>query len=74
MNINSDLRIRIVEMITKSKEGHIPSSSIVDIINYLYEKVLNYDPQNPNWSKRDYFILSKGHGATLLQYLKNLNF
>ena len=67
MNINSDLRIRIVEMITKSKEGHIPSSfSIVDIINYLYEKVLNYDPQNPNWSKRDYFILSKGHGAAAL--------
>ena len=67
MVINSDLRVRIVEMITKAKEGHIPSSfSIVDIINYLYEKVLNYDPQNPNWSERDYFILSKGHGAAAM--------
>ena len=67
MLINYDLRIRIVEMITKAKEGHIPSSfSIVDIINYLYDKILKYDPQNPNWSKRDYFILSKGHGAAAL--------
>ena len=67
MVINSDLRVRIVEMITKAKEGHIPSSfSIVDIINYLYEKVLHYNPQNPNWSERDYFVLSKGHGAAAM--------
>ena len=54
-------------MITKAKEGHIPSSfSIVDIINFLYEKILNYDSKNPNWSNRDYFVLSKGHGAAAL--------
>lgn len=67
MKLNSDLRIKIVQMITKAKEGHIPSSfSIVDIINFLYEKILNYDSKNPNWSNRDYFVLSKGHGAAAL--------
>jgi transketolase len=67
MKLNSDLRIRIVQMISKAKEGHIPSSfSIVDTINFLYEKILRYDPKNPNWKDRDYFILSKGHGAAAL--------
>ncbi len=65
--MNSDLRKKIVDMICKGKEGHIPSSfSIIDILNYLYEKVLTYDSSNPKWSKRDYFILSKGHGAATL--------
>lgn len=67
MKVNSDLRVRIVEMITKAKEGHIPSSfSIIDTLNFIYEKILKYDPKNPNWKDRDYFILSKGHGAAAL--------
>ncbi len=65
--MNSDLRKKIVEIICNGKEGHIPSSfSIIDILNYLYEKVLIYDSDNPKWDKRDYFILSKGHGAAAL--------
>ena len=64
MKINTDLRLKIVEMIKKSGEGHIPSSfSIVDIINYLYENVLRYDSKRPGWNDRDFFILSKGHGC-----------
>ncbi len=62
--LNKDLRKKIVEMIHRSREGHIPSSfSIVDVIEYLYAKVLRYDAKNPKWPDRDYFILSKGHGA-----------
>jgi len=64
---NSDLRRTIVEMIYRSKEGHIPSSfSIVDLIEFLYANVLRYDSKNPSWEERDYFILSKGHGAAAL--------
>lgn len=56
--INKDLRRRIVQMITRANEGHIPSAfSIVDIIATLYEKVLKPD---------DHFILSKGHGCAAL--------
>jgi len=65
--LNKKLRIQIVDMITKAKEGHIPSSfSIVDIIDVLYGKILKYIPENPQWEQRDYFILSKGHGAAAL--------
>ena len=50
--LNKDLRRQIVNMIRKSKEGHIPSSfSIVDIIDHLYGEVLRYKVDNPDWSE-----------------------
>lgn len=65
--LNADLRREIVKMVHRSKEGHIPSSfSIVDIIHYLYAHVLRVDSTRPQWEGRDYFILSKGHGAAAL--------
>lgn len=70
--LNKDLRLKIVELIIKANEGHIPSSfSIVDIINFLYENILIYHPKKPNWNKRDIFILSKGHGAMALYVVLN---
>jgi transketolase len=65
--INCALRRKIVEMISQSGEGHIPSSfSIVDIICFLYTSVLYFKASNPQWSERDFFILSKGHGCAAL--------
>jgi transketolase len=62
--LNKDLRIKIVELIRNAKEGHIPSSfSIVDIIDHLYGNVLSYKIDEPEWLRRDFFILSKGHGC-----------
>jgi transketolase len=64
---NKDLRLKIAEMICKAGEGHIPSAySIVEILSVLYNKFLKYDPKNPDWKDRDYFILSKGHGCSAL--------
>ncbi len=66
-NNNNELRKKIVEMITKAGEGHIPSAfSIVDIIEVLYAQHLKFDPKNPDWDDRDYFVLSKGHGSAAL--------
>lgn len=65
--LNADLRRKIVEIITRAKEGHIPSSfSILDLIHHLYAHVLRVDPKQPKWEDRDYFILSKGHGGAAL--------
>ena len=62
--LNKSLRRRIVEIVTRAKEGHIPSSfSIVDVIEHIYGHVLRYDASNPDWEQRDQFILSKGHGC-----------
>ena len=65
--MNNELRKKIVDMVYKAGEGHIPSAfSIIDIIAYLYDKVIKFDPKNPAWDERDYFILSKGHGCAAL--------
>ncbi|SVE47114.1 uncharacterized protein METZ01_LOCUS499968, partial [marine metagenome] len=62
--MNNDLRLKITEMVKRSGEGHIPSSfSIVDIIEFLYRKVLRITPETVDSEDRDYFILSKGHGC-----------
>lgn len=37
--------------------------SMVEVMATLYARVLNYDKNNPRWSGRDRFILSKGHGV-----------
>ena len=76
MRKNIELRKEIAWMVRNGKEGHIPSAySIVDMVAYLYDNVLNFDSKNPKWEGRDYFILSKGHGcAALYAVLKKHGF
>jgi transketolase len=60
----AELRLSIVEMITKAGSGHPGGSlSAVDLIAVLYYCVMNIRPENPGWEDRDRFILSKGHAA-----------
>lgn len=45
-----------------AKSGHPGGSlSAADIYTYLYFKEMNVDAENPKWSERDRFVLSKGH-------------
>ncbi len=64
---NLHYRKQILEVLRATKRGHIgPALSIVDIVSTLYDHVLQYDANNPTWSERDRFILSKGHGCLAL--------
>ena len=66
--IARDLRLDILEMTTKAGSGH-PSSSFssVEILTALFfGDILRYRSDNPWWSARDRFIMSKGHAAPLL--------
>ena len=38
----------------------------------LWMKVMNFNPQNPEWFDRDRFILSGGHGSMLLYVMLHL--
>ncbi len=63
----TQVRKEILEMIVGAKGTHIASAfSIVDVLVYLYDKILNINPQDPNNPKRDKFVLSKGHGCAAL--------
>lgn len=58
------IRMMTLNMTIKSGLGHLGSDfSEIDILASLYFSLLRYDPNNPRNPDRDYFILSKGHGA-----------
>ncbi|MDL2327118.1 transketolase [Ruminococcaceae bacterium OttesenSCG-928-A11] len=58
------VRKGILDATHAAKSGH-PGGSLgaADIFTYLYFKEMNVDPKNPQWEKRDRFVLSKGHTA-----------
>ncbi len=61
------LRRNIITMTGKAGSGHPGGSlSAVEILLSLYFKVMRHKPQDPHWSERDRFILSKGHAAPAL--------
>lgn len=62
-----DIRRTVLDMIVRAHASHISSSySIVELLVYLYEKVLHLDPRKPLNPDRDRFILSKGWGISAL--------
>jgi transketolase len=65
--IANDIRKKVLEMCFRNG-GHISTSfSCVEILVALYfSGVMKYDAKNPNLISRDVFILSKGHGETVL--------
>ncbi len=62
-----DIRKDILKMLMLAGSGHTGGSlSIVEILIALYYYKLKNDPKNPDWSERDYFLLSKGHACPAL--------
>ncbi len=62
------IRIDALKMIYAAQSGHPGSSfSTVEILTTLFHGgFVEFDPKNPQWEGRDYFIMSKGHGCPAL--------
>jgi transketolase len=74
---SASVRRQVLEMIVSAKKGHIGGAfSCADILTALYYgDVLRYDAGNPQWDRRDRFIMSKGHsGIVLYAILADLGF
>lgn len=64
---SAKIRLETVKMLKKKGYGHLGGAmSIVELLSVLYNEVLKYDPQNPQWEDRDYVVLSKGHSGPSL--------
>jgi transketolase len=62
-----EYRKSIVKLIYHSKAGHTGGSlSCVDILNVLYNHVMNITPENVSDIDRDHYIHSKGHSVEAL--------
>lgn len=60
-------RKTILSIIHGAGAGHTGGSlSCTDILNVLYNHVMNVDAANPNWPGRDRYIHSKGHSVEAL--------
>lgn len=60
-------RKTLLKLIYSSKAGHTGGSlSCVDLLNVLYNHVMNITPQNFNEINRDHYIHSKGHSVEAL--------
>jgi len=65
-NMAKRMRRKVLDMALTAGAGssHFGGGlSIIDITATLYGQIMNLDPKNPEWIKRDRFILSKGHGV-----------
>ncbi|MFB3925362.1 MAG: transketolase [Syntrophales bacterium] len=61
------MRVHILKMLHEAGSGHTGGSlSATDLITALYFHVMKHRPENPDWTERDRFVLSKGHAAPAL--------
>lgn len=61
------------DMIERAQSGHpgLPLGAAT-FTHALWAKVMNHNAKHPNWINRDRFILSAGHGSSLLYSLLHL--
>jgi len=68
------LRFLAVDAIQQADSGHpgLPLG-MADVATVLWSRFLKHDPAEPGWPDRDRFVLSGGHGSTLLYGLLHLS-
>jgi len=61
------LRRLVVRGLKGGGRGHIGASmSPIEVLRVLYDDIMSYQPDRPDWPERDRCILSKGHGCLAL--------
>lgn len=65
--VNS-IRFLAIDAVEKANSGHpgLPMGA-APMAFVLWDRLMRYNPKNPNWVNRDRFVLSAGHGC-MLQY------
>ncbi|KAE8353644.1 Transketolase, thiamine diphosphate binding domain-containing protein [Aspergillus coremiiformis] len=62
------IRVLAVDATSKANSGHPGAPmGMAPVSHVLFNKFMNFNPQNPDWVNRDRFVLSNGHGC-MLQY------
>jgi len=72
MSVNA-IRVLAADAVQKANSGHpgLPLGNAA-VAYELWAHHMNHNPKNPKWENRDRFVLSGGHGSTLLYSLFHL--
>jgi transketolase len=63
-----------MDAVQKAKSGHPGAPmGMADIAEVLWNDHLKHNPSSPEWSDRDRFVLSNGHGSMLIYSLLHLS-
>lgn len=64
---SKELRRSVLRMMQAADRGHLGAAfSLVEIMRVLYDDILDFQSDAPEWRDRDRCILSKGHGCLAL--------
>ena len=67
------IRTLALDAVAAANSGHTGMPiGMADVATVLFEKHLKFDASSPDWTDRDRFILSAGHGSMLLYSLLHL--
>jgi len=67
------IRALSMDAVQKANSGHPGAPmGMADIAEVLWNNNMNHNPANPDWTNRDRFILSNGHGSMLIYSLLHL--
>jgi transketolase len=72
LSINT-IRTLSIDAVEQAKSGHPGTPmALAPLIYTLWNRVMQFDPQDPIWLNRDRFVLSNGHASMLLWSLLHL--
>ena len=67
------IRALSMDAVQKANSGHPGAPmGMADIAEVLWNDFMTHNPTNPQWSNRDRFVLSNGHGSMLIYSLLHL--
>jgi transketolase len=67
------IRTLSIDAVEQAKSGHPGTPmALAPLVYTLWNRVMQFDPQDPIWPNRDRFVLSNGHASMLLWSLLHL--
>jgi transketolase len=67
------IRTLSIDAVQQAKSGHPGTPmALAPLVYTIWNRVMQYDPQDPIWPNRDRFVLSNGHASMLLWSILHL--
>ncbi|HYP08269.1 MAG TPA: transketolase [Bryobacteraceae bacterium] len=67
------IRTLAIDAVEQAKSGHPGTPmALAPVVHTLWNRVMQFDPRDPEWPNRDRFVLSNGHASMLLWTILHL--